>query len=138
MTKTTSWPPIPKRRHSPSPTSANGSHGFLEGKAILQDLTTAEKASGSSLVATLLIVEGPEKGQPFQDWLRRFPPHGRLPRFAEAFGVTADELATKSASLIGAPVWVRRRKLTLPDGTSNAETLYYRMATRMVGYPVAV
>ena len=123
----------------PSPiTSLNGSSGFLEGKAILQDLTTTEKASGSYLVATLLIVEGPEKGQPFQDWLRRFPPHGRLPRFAEAFGVTADELVTKPTSLIGALVWVRRRKLNLPDGTSKTETLYYRIHTRMAGYLMAV
>jgi hypothetical protein len=86
----------------------------------------------------LLIIEGPEKGQPFQDWLRRFPPHGRLPRFADAFGVLPDELLARSASLIGSPVWVRRRKLALPGGTSKTETLYYRITTSTVSYAAAV
>ncbi len=132
-------PPTEKPAASlPPASSATCSGRFLESKAVLQELTTADKPSGSYVVATLLIVDGDEKGQSFQDWLRRFPPHGRLPRFAEAFGVSLDDLTSRPSSLVGSPVWVRRRKLTLPNGTSKTETLYYHVSAAGTHHPVAV
>lgn len=121
--------PVPTRM-------ASGS--FTEGKAVLQDLAMIEKASGSYVEATFLIVEGHEKGQSIPESLRRFPPHARLHRVAQALRVAAEELTSRPAKLIGSPVWVRRRRFTLPNGTPKVETLYYPVAPALVNQPIAV
>jgi hypothetical protein len=107
---------------------ANGNRAFTEGKAALQDVAIVEKAGGSYVVATLLVVEGRDKGQSFLESIRRFPPQARLQHFADAFGASPDDLVSKSASLAGTPAWFRRRTTTLPDGSPRTETFYYRIA----------